>query len=161
MKNANLLLVLLMAGLLFMLFSRTRRQQREAQKLQTSLSVGAEVMTTAGLYATVVELPDGAVVLETGPGQTSRWDRRAIARVIPPAEPVAVEAEDRDDEPVEASVDGSEPDVEPRPARASAPEAAPVRRSEASMYDTEDEDGDVAAAGSVAPSQEKPPSDRA
>jgi len=149
-----------MAGLLFMLFSRTRRQQREAQKLQTSLSVGAEVMTTAGLYATVVELPDGAVVLETGPGQTSRWDRRAIARVIPPSEPV-VEAEDRDDEVAQASVDGSEPDVEPQPARVIAAEGAPVRRSEASMYDTEDEDGDVAAAGSVASSQEKPPSDRA
>ena len=86
-RPESLLLLLLMGGLLFLLFTRSRRQQRAAQQLQSGLAAGARVMTTAGLYATVVGIEDSVVVLETSPGQTSRWDRRAIARVLP-EEPV-------------------------------------------------------------------------
>lgn len=83
MRPENLLLLALMAGLLFFMFSRTRRQQREMQQIQAGITVGAEVMTTAGLYATVVAIDDQVVTLETSPGQTSRWDRRAVAKVLP------------------------------------------------------------------------------
>jgi preprotein translocase subunit YajC len=82
-KPANLLLLALLGGLLFLMFFRTRKQQREVRQTQARLMVGAEVMTTAGLYATVAETDERTVVLETAPGQRSRWDRRAIARVIP------------------------------------------------------------------------------
>jgi preprotein translocase subunit YajC len=81
----TLILLVLSAGLLFLLFSRTRRQQREAATVQSRLEPGAEVMTGGGLFATVVELDEGAVVLETAPGQRSRWDPRAVARIISPA----------------------------------------------------------------------------
>jgi preprotein translocase subunit YajC len=79
----SLLLLILFGGLLFLMFSRTRRQQREIQQVQANLRVGVLVMTTAGLYATVVEVDDQVVVLETAPGQRSRWDRRAVSRILP------------------------------------------------------------------------------
>ncbi len=79
----SLFLLLVTFGLLFMIFTRGRRQQREAQLLQSRLAPGAEVMTTSGMYATLVELrDDGVAVLETASGQRSRWDRRAIARIV-------------------------------------------------------------------------------
>jgi hypothetical protein len=38
---------------------------------------------TSGLYGTVVETgEDGTIRLETSPGTVSRWDRRAVARII-------------------------------------------------------------------------------
>ena len=88
----SLILLAVTFGLLLTIVTRGRRQRREALDLQERLTVGAEVMTTAGLYATVAELPDdGTAVLETAPGQRSRWDRRVVARVISP-EPAAATA---------------------------------------------------------------------
>ncbi|GMA85187.1 hypothetical protein GCM10025868_04370 [Angustibacter aerolatus] len=45
------------------------------------------MLTTAGLYARVVEVGDTVVVLEPAPGTRIRWDRRAIASVVPAASP--------------------------------------------------------------------------
>jgi preprotein translocase subunit YajC len=104
-RPESLLLLVLMGGLLFMMFSRSRRQQREAAQLQSRLAPGSRVMTTAGLYATVVAIEGDAIVLETGPGQTSRWDRRAVSRVLPEevAEPIAGADEDETDSMSEES----------------------------------------------------------
>jgi preprotein translocase subunit YajC len=92
MQPESLILLVLLGGFLLLTVNRTRRQQREAANLQAQVSEGARVMTTAGLYATVVGMDDSTVTLETAPGQQSRWDRRAIARILadePPAVTVA------------------------------------------------------------------------
>ena len=81
-KQENWLLLVLLGGLLFLMFSRQRKQQREAQRTQSSITVGAGIMTTAGLYATVVAFDEQTVLLETAPGQRSRWDRRVVARLL-------------------------------------------------------------------------------
>jgi preprotein translocase subunit YajC len=78
----SLLLLLIAGGMLVLLFTRMRRQQQETASVQAKVVPGVEVMTAGGLFATVVEVEDGVVVLETAPGQRSRWDRRAVARVI-------------------------------------------------------------------------------
>lgn len=75
-------ILLLFLGMFFLLGNRNRRQQREAVNLQASLVVGSRIMTTAGLFATVVALDETSVTLETAPGQRSRWDRRAVARLV-------------------------------------------------------------------------------
>src|SRR5262245_35555676 len=51
--------------------------------MQSQLSPGQRVMTTAGLFATISAIEDDAIVLETSPGVTSRWTKAAIARVMP------------------------------------------------------------------------------
>jgi len=73
------LLVLLLPFLLliFIVFSQRRRAQ-QVQALQASLSVGDEVVTTSGLYGTIVALDDTVATLDAGGGSRLRYDRRAI-----------------------------------------------------------------------------------
>ena len=71
--------------LLLFLFQSQRKRQRAFTSLQDQLQPGQEVLTTSGLYARIVSLDERVVVLETGPGQSVRWDRRAIASVVPDA----------------------------------------------------------------------------
>jgi preprotein translocase subunit YajC len=88
--------------LLVLMFSSQRKRQRSVQQLQASLQPGQQVVTTSGLFARIAELDDAVVLLEVGPGQRLRWDRRAIAAVVaddatptmpPPSTPGASAAE--------------------------------------------------------------------
>ena len=72
-----LVLLLPFALLIFIVFSQRRRTQ-QVQALQASLAVGDDVVTTSGLYGTIVALDDQVVTLDTGSGSTLRYDRRAI-----------------------------------------------------------------------------------
>jgi preprotein translocase subunit YajC len=85
--NGSLLLILVLFALLLFASSRSRRRvQRQREETLGRLQAGAQVITTSGLHASVVEvLDDGTVRLETSPGQVSLWDRMAVARVEPPA----------------------------------------------------------------------------
>ena len=73
------LLVLLLPFLLlvFIMVSQ-RRRAKQIQQMQESLTVGEEIVTTSGLYGTIVSLDDKVVTLDTGDGQTLRYDRRAV-----------------------------------------------------------------------------------
>jgi preprotein translocase subunit YajC len=88
-----LLLVGLVAFTYLILIRPQRSRMRQLQQTQSTLIPGAEVMTTAGLYATVVEIDDQTVTLEIAPGVHSRFDRRAVARIITsPEEPATEDA---------------------------------------------------------------------
>ncbi len=69
----------------FMLIRPQRNRAKQLRQTQAVLSSGAEVMTTAGLYATVVSCDDETVTLETSPGVHSRYARAAVARIITPS----------------------------------------------------------------------------
>jgi preprotein translocase subunit YajC len=72
-----LVLLLPFALLVFIMVSQRRRSQ-QVQALQASLAVGDQVVTTSGLYGTIVAIDDAVVTLDTGAGATLRYDRRAI-----------------------------------------------------------------------------------
>ncbi|HET6968425.1 MAG TPA: preprotein translocase subunit YajC [Ornithinibacter sp.] len=72
-----LVLLLPFALLLFIMFTQRRRAQ-QIQAMQASLTVGEEVVTTSGLYGTIVALDDTVVTLDVGEGRTLRYDRRAV-----------------------------------------------------------------------------------
>ncbi|MEA2550569.1 MAG: preprotein translocase subunit YajC [Actinomycetota bacterium] len=84
----------------FLLIRPQQRRLRAQQALQRSVEEGDEVLTTAGLYATVVEIDDdeGTVVLELAPGMHVRAVRAAIAQRITEDEYDEDEAEDTDDD---------------------------------------------------------------
>jgi preprotein translocase subunit YajC len=63
-----------------------RTRQRKAMENRAQLDPGVEVVTTAGLIATVVSVDDDAVTLEVAPGVHSRFLKGAIARVVTPLE---------------------------------------------------------------------------
>jgi preprotein translocase subunit YajC len=68
----------------FLLIRPQQRRVRAQQTLQRSVEEGDEVLTTSGIYATVVEIDDddGTVVLEIAPGMQIKAVRGAIAQRI-------------------------------------------------------------------------------
>ncbi|HET8616730.1 MAG TPA: preprotein translocase subunit YajC [Actinomycetales bacterium] len=107
----GLLLPILLVLFVVLMFNSQRKRQRAFSQMQSSLQVGQDVVTTAGLHGTIVEIDDDVVVLETSPGQTMTWDRRAIGRVLDtPVLGDDLDGELDDDELDEADVgDGVDP----------------------------------------------------
>lgn len=73
-----LLILLLPFLLLVFIIVQQRRRTQQVQALQSSLAVGDEVVTTSGLFGTIVALDERVATLDAGPGVTVRFDRRAI-----------------------------------------------------------------------------------
>lgn len=75
---------LLLVALLVPMFLSVRRQKREAEKtatMQNALKVGDQVITTSGLYGTVVESDETTVDLEIAEDIVTTWLRQAIREV--------------------------------------------------------------------------------
>jgi len=82
-------LILLVVVFYFLLIRPQRKRQQEAARMQNSLTPGARVMTTTGLFGTVVAVDNEDVILEVAPGIETRWVKAAIGRVVTPGdEPV-------------------------------------------------------------------------
>jgi preprotein translocase subunit YajC len=96
------LVIIAVPIILIMLQRRTMRRQQDAT--QQHLAPGVEVMTGGGLYGYVHAVRDDVVELETSPGVITRWDRRAIARVLIPEDAVDADSTDL------SSEGGNEPD---------------------------------------------------
>ncbi|WP_375490344.1 preprotein translocase subunit YajC [uncultured Jatrophihabitans sp.] len=82
--------------------ARARRRQRDVEHTRAeAIVVGSEVMTTSGLYGTVVARnDDGSVQLQIAPGVEVRWAFAALREVtsLPDAyRPADAPAPDADD----------------------------------------------------------------
>ena len=84
MDPSFLIILVLGAGMLWLMSRRTRKQQQEAARFRDNLEAGQEVMTGSGLFGTVVEVEGDRVTLEIAPGVTSQWLKAAIAKVVEP-----------------------------------------------------------------------------
>src|ERR1700677_1965394 len=82
-----LILIVVVAFYFLMIRPQQRRKQQAAQK-QNSVEPGARVRTTAGMYATVVDVDGDDVILEVAPGIEVRYMKRAIMDVVSPGETV-------------------------------------------------------------------------
>lgn len=95
-----IILFVVLAGLMFFMSQRTRKQQKQQAEFRSQLAPGQEVMTGSGLFGTVVEIDEATdtVTIETGPGGAqTRWLRAAIAkRVDTPVEEPVDEADETD-----------------------------------------------------------------
>ena len=63
MDISFILILALAAGAMFLMTSRTRKQQREAQNFRATLAPGQEVMTGSGMFGTVVDVDAEAGVI--------------------------------------------------------------------------------------------------
>lgn len=82
------LVLLAIVALAVVMFSRSQRnKQRRAVDQRKAITVGVEVVTTAGLIAHVVDMDDETVTLEIAPGVHSRFLRQAVVRVVEPPAP--------------------------------------------------------------------------
>jgi preprotein translocase subunit YajC len=89
-----ILIVLVFVGFYFLMIRPQRRRQQQVQQQQKTVAPGAQVRTTAGMYATVVEVDGDDVVLEVAPGVEVRYLKRAIMEVITPGDEEAEVPED-------------------------------------------------------------------
>jgi len=89
-----ILIVLVFIGFYFLMIRPQRRRQQQAAQKQNTVTPGARVRTTAGMYATVVAVDGDDVVLEVAPNVEVRYLRRAIMEVIAPGDADASETFD-------------------------------------------------------------------
>jgi preprotein translocase subunit YajC len=81
-SSSSLIFIVILVVMAGFLFLSTRKRKAASQQLQTGLKVGSKIMTTAGLFATVVAVEDDGVILEVAPGVHSKYARQAISRVL-------------------------------------------------------------------------------
>jgi preprotein translocase subunit YajC len=73
--------LILLFGLWYTMIRPLRVRQREAAAAQMAVHVGAEVMTTAGIYGRVVWMDEQTIGLEISDGVVVKYARAAVARV--------------------------------------------------------------------------------
>ncbi|MEV6066340.1 preprotein translocase subunit YajC [Nocardia sp. NPDC052001] len=109
----DLLLPLLLVALLIPMFLGVRRQKREMAKvteMQEALKVGDRVVTTSGLFGTVVEADDDSVDIEIAEDVVTTWLRASIREIRKDDAAVTEESTDTDTEaPAVESVSDSVP----------------------------------------------------
>ncbi len=96
----TLVMLAVLALLVFFMFRNGRKRKRDQEALQSTMVVGAEVMTNFGMYGTIVSIDEeeNKVALEIAPGTIVNIHRQTIARVVSP-----VVAESDEDEETEGA----------------------------------------------------------
>jgi preprotein translocase subunit YajC len=92
-ESLPLLILIVLALVVFVVLPQRQRKTAAAkqQALRESMSPGTRVMTTSGMYATVVGATDTTVDLEIAPGLVTTWLLAAVREVVPPAVPEQIE----------------------------------------------------------------------
>jgi len=117
--SPTLLILILAMGAIWLLFIRPqKRRQQQQREMLNQIEPGAEVLTAAGIYGTVIEADGDEIKVEIADGVVVKVARRAIGAVIPPEveEPEAPEPEEDE---------AAEPEPEPAAAEATDGDAAP------------------------------------
>lgn len=82
MSYAYLVILVLLVGMLFLSMRNRRRQAAAEVERAEQIGVGTEVMTTSGLYGTVIARhEDGTVQLSIAPGVEVKWALAALRDV--------------------------------------------------------------------------------
>ncbi|UZD60894.1 preprotein translocase subunit YajC [Brevibacterium sp. JSBI002] len=151
----DLLIPLALAALLiFFLFNSRRKQKARAEQIKSGLVPGATVMTTFGVFGTVLSIDEenNQVTIESGPGTVLRVHRQAIGQIENNQATAPVDAPDAAAPAADADVDV---DADEKPAITDAELDAMNERKRAEK-DTPDEDAsdDVIADESVAKTED-------
>ena len=103
-----ILILVVVVGFYMLMIRPQQRRRQQAQQRQDTVQPGARVRTTAGMYATVVDVDGDDVVLEVAPGVEVRYMKRAVMDVVSPGEEpeetgetMADSTEDAEDEPAD------------------------------------------------------------
>jgi preprotein translocase subunit YajC len=88
----NVGLFALLAIVIIFMFRNSRKRRADAEKLQTQMVPGAEIMTQTGIFGTLISIDEetNQAIIETTPGTKLRVHRQVLARVVEPDE-VAVD----------------------------------------------------------------------
>lgn len=112
----DLLIPLALAALLiFFLFNSRRKQKARAEEIKSGLVPGAKVMTTFGVFGTVLSIDEenNQVTIESGPGTVLRVHRQAIGQIENNQAAAPVDAPGAAAPAAEADVDAAADDEKP------------------------------------------------
>ena len=84
MDPFSLLMMAALALLVFFMFRNSRKQRQAQLELQEKLVPGAKVMTSFGLFATVVSIDDetNVAVIKTGKSTTLEVHRQVLTKLM-------------------------------------------------------------------------------
>jgi preprotein translocase, YajC subunit len=93
MDPISLFMIAILGMLIYFMIRNSRKQRKTQEELQEKLKPGADVMTSFGLYATLLELDDenNIATLDVGKGVTIKVHRQTVTKVVED-EPSEVEA---------------------------------------------------------------------
>lgn len=69
-----------------------KRQQKKRQEMMRQLGSGAKIVSTSGIYGTIVAISDDVMRLKVADGIEMEMDPRAVMRVLEPAPQAVQEA---------------------------------------------------------------------
>lgn len=108
----SLALIAIAGVLIVFMFISSRRRRRDAETMRAKIVPGAEVMTSQGIYGTLLSVDEekNEAIIETTPGTKLRVHSQTIAKVVDEIEPVEDETEDA--EILEATGAITDPDID-------------------------------------------------
>lgn len=77
-----ILIVVMIFAFYFLIMRPQRKRQQQQAQLINAIEPGSRVVTTTGIYATVVAVGDKQIVLETAPGTRVTMLKQAVGRVV-------------------------------------------------------------------------------
>jgi len=80
-------MIVLLAVMVFFMWRSSRKRKADAAKLQDTMRPGVQVMTSFGLFGTLVSVDDLAATaeLEVSPGNIVKVHRQTLVKVVDPA----------------------------------------------------------------------------
>ena len=84
MDPISLFMIAVLGLLIYFMIRNSRKQRKTQEELAEKLKPGAEVMTSFGLYATVLEIDEdkNIAVLDVGKGVKVRVHRQTLTKVV-------------------------------------------------------------------------------
>ena len=109
MDPITILMLAVLALLIFFMFRNSRKRQRDLAEMADKTRVGAKVMTSFGLFGTIVAIDEeeNQVEVETSPGTVLTVHRQTIAKIVEPHEVVT---DDEAEAIEEGEVDPGQPE---------------------------------------------------
>lgn len=108
----SLALIAIAGVLIVFMFISSRRRRRDAETMRAKIVPGAEVMTSQGIYGTLLSVDEdkNEAIIETTPGTRLRVHSQTIAKVVEEIEPA--EDETQDAEILESTGAITDPDLD-------------------------------------------------
>lgn len=84
MDPLSLVMYGLIAVMVVFMIRNSRKQKQAREELNSKVTKGAHVMTTSGIYGTIVSVDEenNELVLESTPGTTLRLHRQSVASIV-------------------------------------------------------------------------------
>lgn len=120
-------LIAIAVVLIVFMFVSSRRRKRDAETMRAKIQPGAEVMTSFGLYGTLVSVDEekNEAFVETTPGTIVRVHSQTIAKVVDEIETPEDEAEDADILEATGAIEDPSIDITDEPIADEKPKRAP------------------------------------